>query len=99
MAIPFPNRHETVPVRVGSVVIGGGEPVVVQSMTNTDTANVTATARQVADLFEAGSEIVRITVNTPEAAAAVAPLRIKLDAMGIHGPLVGDFHYNGHRLL
>lgn len=99
MAIPFPNRHETVPVRVGSVVIGGGEPVVVQSMTNTDTANVTATARQVADLFEAGSEIVRITVNTPEAAAAVAPLRIKLDAMGVDGPLVGDFHYNGHRLL
>jgi (E)-4-hydroxy-3-methylbut-2-enyl-diphosphate synthase len=99
MAIPFPNRHETVPVRVGSVLIGGGEPVVVQSMTNTDTANVTATARQVAELFEAGSEIVRLTVNTPEAAAAVAPLRMKLDAMGIDGPLVGDFHYNGHRLL
>ena len=99
MAISPPNRHETVPVRVGSVVIGGGEPVVVQSMTNTDTADVTATARQVADLFAAGSEIVRITVNTPEAAAAVAPLRIKLDAMGIDGPLVGDFHYNGHRLL
>ena len=99
MANPLPNRHETVPVRVGSVVIGGGEPVVVQSMTNTDTADVTATARQVADLFAAGSEIVRITVNTPEAAAAVAPLRIKLDAMGFDGPLVGDFHYNGHRLL
>ena len=99
MANPLPNRHETVPVRVGSVVIGGGEPVVVQSMTNTDTANVTATARQVADLFAAGSEIVRITVNTREAAAAVAPLRTKLDAMGIDGPLVGDFHYNGHRLL
>ena len=99
MAIPFPNRHETVPVRVGTVLIGGGEPVVVQSMTNTDTANVTATARQVAELFEAGSEIVRLTVNTPEAAAAVAPLRMKLDAMGIDGPLVGDFHYNGHRLL
>jgi (E)-4-hydroxy-3-methylbut-2-enyl-diphosphate synthase len=99
MAIPFPNRHETVPVHVGSVVIGGGEPVVVQSMTNTDTANVTATARQVADLFAAGSEVVRITVNTPDAAAAVVPLRIKLDAMGIDGPLVGDFHYNGHRLL
>jgi len=99
MANSLPNRHETVPVRVGSVVIGGAEPVVVQSMTNTDTANVTATARQVADLFAAGSELVRITVNTPEAAAAVAPLRIKLDAMGIDGPLVGDFHYNGHRLL
>ncbi len=99
MTNPLPNRHETVPVRVGSVVIGGGEPVVVQSMTNTDTADVMATAGQVADLFAAGSEIVRITVNTPEAAAAVAPLRIKLDAMGIDGPLVGDFHYNGHRLL
>ena len=99
MAIPLPNRYETVPVRVGSVVIGGGEPVVVQSMTNTDTADVTATAIQVADLFAAGSEIVRITVNTPEAAAAVAPLRTKLDEMGIAGPLVGDFHYNGHRLL
>ena len=99
MANPLPNRHETVPVRVGNVVIGGGEPVVVQSMTNTDTADVTATAGQVADLFAAGSEIVRITVNTPEAAAAVAPLRIKLDEMGIDGPLVGDFHYNGHRLL
>jgi (E)-4-hydroxy-3-methylbut-2-enyl-diphosphate synthase len=99
MPIQFPKRHDTVPVRVGSVVIGGGEPVVVQSMTNTDTADVTATARQVADLFAAGSEIVRITVNTPEAAAAVAPLRSKLDGMGILGPLVGDFHYNGHRLL
>ncbi len=99
MANPLPNRHETVPVRVGNVVIGGGEPVVVQSMTNTDTADVTATARQVADLFAAGSGIVRITVNTPEAAAAVAPLRTKLDEMGIDGPLVGDFHYNGHRLL
>jgi (E)-4-hydroxy-3-methylbut-2-enyl-diphosphate synthase len=99
MPIPLPNRHETVPVHVGSVVIGGGEPVVVQSMTNTDTADVTATARQVADLFAAGSEIVRITVNTPEAAAAVAALRTRLDAMGINGPLVGDFHFNGHRLL
>ena len=99
MAISPPNRHDTVPVRVGSVVIGGGEPVVVQSMTNTDTADVAATARQVADLFAAGSEIVRITVNTQEAAAAVAPLRTKLDEMGIDGPLVGDFHYNGHRLL
>jgi (E)-4-hydroxy-3-methylbut-2-enyl-diphosphate synthase len=80
-------------------VIGGGEPVVVQSMTNTDSADVMATSTQVAELFAAGSEIVRITVNTPEAAAAVAPLRSRLDQMGIHGPVVGDFHYNGHRLL
>jgi (E)-4-hydroxy-3-methylbut-2-enyl-diphosphate synthase len=93
------NRRKTIPVRVGNVVIGGGKPVVVQSMTNTDSADVTATARQVAELFAAGSEIVRITVNTPEAAAAVAPLRTRLDGMGIHVPLVGDFHYNGHRLL
>ncbi len=99
MSISFPVRHETVPVRVGNVVIGGGEPVVVQSMTNTDSADVMATAAQVAELFAGGSEIVRITVNTPEAAAAVAPLRSWLDQMGIHGPLVGDFHYNGHRLL
>jgi (E)-4-hydroxy-3-methylbut-2-enyl-diphosphate synthase len=99
MSNQFPNRHETVPVSVGSVVIGGGNPVVVQSMTNTDSADVMATAAQVAELFAAGSEIVRITVNTPEAAAAVAPLRTRLDHMGILGPLVGDFHYNGHRLL
>jgi (E)-4-hydroxy-3-methylbut-2-enyl-diphosphate synthase len=99
MSNQFPNRHETVPVSVGSVVIGGGNPVVVQSMTNTDSADVMATATQVAELFAAGSEIVRITVNTPEAAAAVAPLRTRLDHMGILGPLVGDFHYNGHRLL
>lgn len=99
MSIQIPLRHETIPVHVGNVVIGGREPVVVQSMTNTDSADVEATARQVAELFAAGSEIVRITVNTPEAAAAVAPLRIMLDGMGVHGPLVGDFHYNGHRLL
>jgi (E)-4-hydroxy-3-methylbut-2-enyl-diphosphate synthase len=99
MSNQFPSRHETVPVSVGSVVIGGGNPVVVQSMTNTDSADVMATATQVAELFAAGSELVRITVNTPEAAAAVAPLRTRLDHMGILGPLVGDFHYNGHRLL
>jgi (E)-4-hydroxy-3-methylbut-2-enyl-diphosphate synthase len=92
-------RRNTTAVRVGNVVIGGTEPVVVQSMTNTDTADVTATLAQVAELFAAGSEIVRITVNSPEAAAAVAPLRQKLNEMGIHGPLVGDFHFNGHRLL
>jgi (E)-4-hydroxy-3-methylbut-2-enyl-diphosphate synthase len=99
MPIALPVRHETLRVHVGNVVIGGEEPVVVQSMTNTDSADVEATARQVAELFAAGSEIVRITVNTPEAAAAVAPLRNMLDGMGVHGPLVGDFHFNGHRLL
>ena len=92
-------RRNSIPVRIGDVIIGGTEPIVVQSMTNTDTADVKATAAQVAQLFAAGSELVRITVNTPEAAAAVAPLRNLLDRQGIHGPLVGDFHFNGHRLL
>jgi (E)-4-hydroxy-3-methylbut-2-enyl-diphosphate synthase len=92
-------RRNSIAVRVGNVVIGGTEPVVVQSMTNTDTADIKATLAQVAALFAAGSEIVRVTVNTPEAAAAVAPLREKLDQMGYEGPLVGDFHFNGHRLL
>jgi len=81
------------------VAVGGGAPVVVQSMTNTDTADAIATAIQVKQLAHAGSEIVRVTVNTPEAAAAVAPLREQLDRMGVHVPLVGDFHYNGHKLL
>jgi len=84
---------------VGHVRIGGGAPIVVQSMTNTDTADAEATAGQVAELALAGSELVRITVNSPEAAAQVAPIRAKLDAMGISVPLIGDFHYNGHRLL
>jgi len=84
---------------VGHVRIGGGAPFVVQSMTNTDTADAEATAGQVAELALAGSELVRITVNSPEAAAQVAPIRAKLDAMGISVPLIGDFHYNGHRLL
>lgn len=92
-------RRNTTAVSVGNVVIGGTEPVVVQSMTNTDTADVAATLTQVAELFSAGSEMVRVTVNTPEAAAAVAQIREKLNKMGIHGPLVGDFHFNGHRLL
>ena len=86
-------------VAVGEVVIGGGAPIVVQSMTNTDTADAAATARQVDALWRAGSELVRITVNTPEAAAQVAPIRERLDAMGCSVPLVGDFHYNGHKLL
>jgi (E)-4-hydroxy-3-methylbut-2-enyl-diphosphate synthase len=86
-------------VAVGPVRIGGGAPVVVQSMTNTDTADVSATVRQVAELWRAGSELVRITVNNPESAAAVPRIREKLDMMSVPVPLVGDFHYNGDRLL
>jgi (E)-4-hydroxy-3-methylbut-2-enyl-diphosphate synthase len=84
---------------VGKVMLGGGAPIVVQSMTNTDTADVASTTRQVFELAQAGSELVRITVNTPEAAAQVARIRERLDALGCDVPLVGDFHYNGHRLL
>jgi (E)-4-hydroxy-3-methylbut-2-enyl-diphosphate synthase len=84
---------------VGRVAIGGDVPIVGQSMTNTDTADVAATVRQVADLARAGSEIVRVTVNNAEAAAAVPAIRERLDAMGVDAPLVGDFHFNGHRLL
>lgn len=86
-------------VLIGNVAVGGGAPVVVQSMTNTDTADVESTVQQVFDLWQAGSEIVRITVNSPEAAAQVGKIRQKLDAMGCDVPLVGDFHYNGHKLL
>jgi (E)-4-hydroxy-3-methylbut-2-enyl-diphosphate synthase len=86
-------------VMVGEVAIGGAAPIVVQSMTNTDTEDVQATARQVEELARAGSELVRITVNTPEAAAQVAKIRARLDAIGCQVPLVGDFHYNGHKLL
>jgi (E)-4-hydroxy-3-methylbut-2-enyl-diphosphate synthase len=86
-------------VDVAGVAIGGGAPVVVQSMTNTDTADVQSTARQVEELAAAGSELVRITVNTSEAAAAVPHIRSRLDAIGCRVPLVGDFHYNGHKLL
>ena len=93
------GRRESVAVRVGTVTIGGGAPVVVQSMTNTDTADARATADQVRALADAGSEIVRITVDTPAAAAAVPAIRERLDAAGCDVPLVGDFHYNGHRLL
>jgi len=94
----MPRRNST-GVMVGKVAIGGGAPIVVQSMTNTDTADAEATARQAFELWRAGSELVRITVNTPEAAAQVAPIRERLDAMGCDVPLVGDFHYNGHKLL
>src|SRR4051794_7222858 len=92
-------RRTSRQVDVGGILIGGGAPVVVQSMTNTDTADAQATARQVEELARAGSELVRITVNTPEAAAQVAHIRSRLDAIGCRVPLVGDFHYNGHKLL
>ena len=95
---PFPRRS-CVAVRVGSITVGGGAPVVVQSMTNTDTADVDATTRQVAELARAGSELVRVTVNTEEAAAAVPLIRERLAARGVRAPLIGDFHFNGHRLL
>ena len=98
LAGPAP-RHRTVGVRVGSVTVGGGAPVVVQSMTNTDTADVDATVAQVAALARAGSEIVRITVDRDEAAAAVPRIRERLDRLGVTVPLVGDFHYIGHQLL
>jgi (E)-4-hydroxy-3-methylbut-2-enyl-diphosphate synthase len=84
---------------VGDVPVGGGTPVVVQSMTNTDTADVAATVRQVHDLWQAGSELVRVTVNTLEAASAVPAIRERLDALDCGVPLIGDFHFNGHRLV
>src|SRR5829696_4161405 len=93
------SRHRTVGVLVGSVMVGGGAPVVVQSMTNTDTADVDATVAQVAALARAGSEIVRITVDRDAAAAAVPVIRDRLDRAGVDVPLVGDFHYTGHKLL
>ena len=93
------DRRHSVPVKVGSVIIGGCNPIVVQSMTNTDTADVDATTKQIQELVAAGSELVRLTVNTNEAAAGVAKIREKLDALDCYVPLVGDFHYNGHKLL
>jgi (E)-4-hydroxy-3-methylbut-2-enyl-diphosphate synthase len=92
-------RRVSVGVAIGRVEVGGGAPVVVQSMTNTDTADVASTAKQVAELARAGSELVRITVNTPDAAAAVPKIRERLDMQGVSVPLIGDFHYNGHQLL
>src|SRR5438309_6819784 len=93
------NRRSSVQVSIGAIRVGGGAPIVVQSMTNTDTADVEGTARQVQALARAGSELVRITVNTSEAAAAVAPLRERLERAGVQVPLIGDFHFNGHKLL
>ncbi|NHQ87673.1 flavodoxin-dependent (E)-4-hydroxy-3-methylbut-2-enyl-diphosphate synthase [Iodobacter sp. HSC-16F04] len=92
-------RRKTRQVQVGNVWVGSDHPVVVQSMTNTDTADAAATTQQVYELWKAGSELVRITVNSPEAAAQVATIRASLDAMGCDVPLVGDFHFNGDRLL
>ena len=92
-------RRPSVGVRIGSHVVGGAAPIVVQSMTNTDTADVIATTKQVAELARAGSELVRITVNNAESAAAVPRIRERLDMMGVAVPLIGDFHYNGHQLL
>jgi len=93
------DRRRSVPVKVGSVIIGGCNPIVVQSMTNTDTADADATIKQIQELVAAGSELVRLTVNTNEAAAEVVKIREKLDVLGCYVPLVGDFHYNGHKLL
>ena len=93
------HRHQTRMVQVGKVLVGSAAPVVVQSMTNTDTADYLKTAIQIAELARAGSELVRITVNTPEAAAAVPHVVEHLAKMGVDVPIIGDFHYNGHRLL
>ena len=96
---PLASRRMTRPVKIGKVAMGAGAPIVVQSMTNTDTADIRATVSQVQALAAAGSELVRITVNSPEAAAAVAEIRERLEQKNCHVPLIGDFHYNGHRLL
>src|SRR5579862_2361098 len=93
------ERRSSVEVSVGPVRVGGGAPIVVQSMTNTDTADISATVEQVRSLARAGSELVRLTVNSAEAAAAVAPIRERLDQLGVNVPLIGDFHFNGHKLL
>ena len=93
------ERRNSIPVDIGGVILGGNAPVVVQSMTNTDTADVTATVEQVAQLARAGSELVRITVNNEDAAKAVPHIRDELDKRACAVPLVGDFHYIGHKLL
>jgi (E)-4-hydroxy-3-methylbut-2-enyl-diphosphate synthase len=97
--IQIRKRHRTVPVRVGNITVGGDAPVVVQSMTMTDTADAVGTARQCVELWEAGSEMVRVTVNVPEAAAAVREIKQRMLDAGCTAPLIGDFHYNGHLLL
>src|SRR6201995_1917197 len=92
-------RRTSVQVSIASVRVGGNAPIVVQSMTNTDTADIEGSAQQIKALARAGSEMVRLTVNTSEAAAAVAPIRERLAQMGVNVPLIGDFHFNGHKLL
>ena len=92
-------RRPSVSVQIGKIIVGGGAPIVVQSMTNTDTEDPTSTAKQIAELARAGSELVRITVNTPAAAAAVPRIADRLAMMGVDVPIIGDFHYNGHQLL
>lgn len=99
MATMLSSRHRTTPVTIGPVTIGGGGPIAVQSMTNTDTADIDATVAQVAALARAGSELVRVTVDRKEAAAAVPHIRDQVRALGVDAPIVGDFHYNGHTLL
>src|SRR5512140_3743999 len=94
-----PPRRKSVQVSVGSVRVGGAAPIVVQSMTNTDTADIEGTVQQIKALARAGSELVRVTVNTAEAAAAVAPIRDRLAQLGVNVPIIGDFHFNGHKLL
>jgi (E)-4-hydroxy-3-methylbut-2-enyl-diphosphate synthase len=93
------SRRKTLAVRIGHVTVGGSAPIMVQSMTNTDTADIEGTAQQVKALARAGSEVVRITVNSDEAAAAVAPICERLAQLNVNAPLVGDFHFNGHKLL
>src|SRR5437867_8508621 len=97
--MPTVRLHKTVGVRVGPIQVGGGAPVVVQSMTMTDTADAPSTAQQCIELAEAGSELVRVTVNLPEAAAAVPEIKRRMLDAGVAAPLIGDFHYNGHLLL
>jgi (E)-4-hydroxy-3-methylbut-2-enyl-diphosphate synthase len=93
------TRKKTISVQAGSVCIGGDAPIVVQAMTNTDTSDIKATAAQCISLAEAGAEMVRVTVNTPRAASAVPEIKLRLRDAGISAPLIGDFHYNGHKLL
>jgi (E)-4-hydroxy-3-methylbut-2-enyl-diphosphate synthase len=93
------SRRKSIAVKIGNITVGGNAPIVVQSMTNTDTADIEGTVAQVKSLARAGSELVRITVNNDEAAAAVPRIREKLNAQGVNTPLVGDFHFNGHKLL
>src|SRR5215471_3465207 len=93
------HRRKTLTCTIGNVRVGSDAPIVVQSMTNTDTADIPSTVQQVAALARAGSELVRVTVNTEEAAACVAPIVEQLDKQGVRVPIIGDFHYNGHILL